>query len=112
MFPEMYQCVHVSLVNLVAVPRTGELAGIDTITQRSAHLKEVQRSFVQRKADRLCYVNEAALKSARLDISVSEKLFRMQSLIKRIAHEYLTVEKAPATVETTGDAPPSGTVSS
>jgi hypothetical protein len=108
----MYQCVHVSLVNLVAVPRAGKLAGIDTITQRSAHLKEVQRSFVQRKADRLCYVNEAALKSARLDISVSEKLFRMQSLIKRIAHEYLTVEKAPAIAETTGDGPPPGTGSS
>jgi phosphate:Na+ symporter len=108
----MYQCVHISLVTLIEVLRTGDQTSIEAITQRSVELKQVQRDFVHRKADRLCYVNEAALKSARLEISISEKLFRMQSLIKRIAHEYLAVEKARAAAETTGDDPPPGAVSS
>lgn len=43
--------------------------------------------LMARKSTRLGLENEAALKTARIEVSFSDKLVRMSSLIKRITKE-------------------------
>ena len=54
-----------------------------------------------RKASRLGTENEAALKTARIEVSFSDKLVRMYSLIKRITSENVAAEKPQSRSETT-----------
>jgi phosphate:Na+ symporter len=47
----------------------------------------IQQELMARKSNRLGSENEAAVKTARIEVSMSDKLVRMYSLIKRITEE-------------------------
>ena len=47
-----------------------------------------------RKSSRLGTESEAALKAARIEVSMSDKLARMYSLVKRITEENVTPDQS------------------
>jgi hypothetical protein len=50
-------------------------------------VKSIQQELMVRKSTRLGSEDEAAFKTARIEVSFSDKLVRMYSLIKRITKE-------------------------
>ena len=52
-------------------------------------IRELQDDLMIRKSSRLGHQDQAALKMARIEVSTSDKLARMYSLIKRITRENL-----------------------
>jgi len=50
-------------------------------------IRSIQHELMVRKSSRLDTLSEAALKTARIEVSMSDKLARMYSLIKRITEE-------------------------
>jgi hypothetical protein len=57
-------------------------------------IRSIQHELMVRKSSRLDTLSEAALKTARIEVSMSDKLARMYSLIKRITEENVTPDQS------------------
>ena len=72
----------------------------DKILHYEKKIKSIQQELMVRKASRLGTENEAALKTARIEVSFSDKLVRMYSIINRITSENVAAEKPQSRSET------------
>lgn len=66
----------------------------EKILHYESKIRSIQHELMVRKSSRLGTESEAALKTARLEVSMSDKLARMYSLIKRITEENVTPDQS------------------
>ena len=84
---ELYASVENCILLLGSVLSERNPTATEKILNYEGKIKAIQRDLIVRKSDRLGAASEAALKTARIEVSMSDKLVRMYSLIKRITKE-------------------------
>ena len=99
---DLYLSVENCILLLGSVLSEQNQTAADKILHYEKKIKSIQQELMVRKASRLGTENEAALKTARIEVSFSDKLVRMYSLINRITSENVAAEKPQSRSETTG----------
>lgn len=84
---DLYAAVEDCILMLGSVLSEKNHTAAEKILAFENKIKAIQRELMVRKANRLGTESEAALKTARIEVSMSDKLVRMYSLIKRITKE-------------------------
>jgi Na/Pi-cotransporter len=87
---EGFLAVENCILLLNSVLKEKNQVATEKILHYDKRIKSIQRELMVRKSVRLGYDNEAALKTARIEVSMTDKLVRMYSLIKRITEENVT----------------------
>ncbi len=85
----LYQCIRDCLDMLVHVLRDHDQEAARVILRRHKMMKTLTRELMARKSYRFGYDDRAALRTARIEISMSDKLNRMYQLIRTITEENL-----------------------
>jgi Na+/phosphate symporter len=91
---ELYRSVENCILLLNSVLKERNQIAAEKILQYDNKIKAIQRELMVRKSTRLGSESVAALKTARIEVSMSDKLVRMYSLIKRITEENVNLEPA------------------
>jgi len=91
---ELYLCILHSIELLLLVIHDKDRQAARKILRYGRNIRRLQSELMVRKSTRLGYENPAALRTARIEVSMTDKLLRMYSLIKRI-----TLENVPKTSE-------------
>jgi len=81
---DLYYSVENCLLMLGAVLKERNRTAAEKILNYDEKIKSIQQEFLTRKASRLGYEDAAALQTARIEVSMSDKLVRMYSIIRRI----------------------------
>lgn len=89
---DLYYSVENCLLMLNSVLKERNRTAAEKILQYDGKIKSIQREFLTRKATRLGYEDEAGLKTARIEVSMSDKLVRMYGIIKRITNENVDLD--------------------
>lgn len=84
---DMYLAVLRCIELLLLVLRDKDKHAGAEILKYDRKIKDLQKELMARKSVRLGYKEQSALKMARIEVSMSDKLLRMYSLIKRITRE-------------------------
>ena len=87
---DLFLAVENCILLLNSVLKEKNQVAAEKILHYDKKIKSIQRELMVRKSVRLGYDNEAALKTARIEVSMTDKLVRMYSLIKRITEENVT----------------------
>ena len=87
---DLFLAVENCILLLNSVLKEKNQVATEKILHYDKRIKSIQRELMVRKSVRLGYDNEAALKTARIEVSMTDKLVRMYSLIKRITEENVT----------------------
>jgi phosphate:Na+ symporter len=84
---DLFASVENCILLLGSVLSEKNLTAAEKILHYDKKIKSIQQELMVRKSTRLGSEDEAALKTARIEVSFSDKLVRMYSLIKRITKE-------------------------
>lgn len=84
---ELYASVEDCILLLGSVLSERNETAAEKILAFDKKINSIRQELMVRKSSRLGAENEAALKTARIEVSMSDKLVRMYSLIKRITKE-------------------------
>jgi Na+/phosphate symporter len=93
---DLYASVENCILLLGPVISEKNPTAAEKILQYERKIKSIQQALMVRKSNRLGSEDEAALKTARIEVSFSDKLVRMYSLIKRISQENFEAEQSPS----------------
>jgi len=91
---ELYRSVENCILLLNSVLKERNQIAAEKILQYDNKIRAIQRELMVRKSTRLGSDSEAALKTARIEVSMSDKLVRMYGLIKRITEENVNLKPA------------------
>ncbi len=84
---DLYASVENCILLLGSVLSEKNQTAAEKILQYERKVKSIQHELMVRKSNRLGSEDEAALKTARIEVSFSDKLVRMYSIVKRITKE-------------------------
>ena len=84
---DLYASVENCILLLGSVLSEKNQTAAEKILHYERRIQSIQQELMVRKSTRLGSEDEAALKTARIEVSFSDKLVRMYSLIKRITKE-------------------------
>ena len=84
---DLYASLENCILLLGSVLSEKNQTAAEKILQYDKKVKSIQHELMVRKSNRLGSEDEAALKTARIEVSFSDKLVRMYSIIKRITKE-------------------------
>ncbi len=89
---DLLSCVERCILLLGSVLREKDTVAAKEILNWESTIESLQQELMMRKSSRLGSTEEAALRTARIEVSLSDKLVRMYSLIKRITEENVETE--------------------
>ncbi len=91
---DLYLSVENCILLLGSVLSEKNQTAAEKILYYESKIRSIQHELMVRKSSRLGTESEAALKTARIEVSMSDKLARMYSLIKRITEENVTPDQS------------------
>lgn len=89
---DLFRAVEDCIELLGSVLKDKDAEAAEKILDYDIKIKKRQQELMVRKSHRLGSADNAALKTARIEVSMSDKLVRMYSLIKRITKENMDPE--------------------
>jgi len=91
----LFLCVEDCIQLLGNVLSTKDRDAAEKILHYEGEIESLQQELMTRKSSRLGTAEQAALRTARIEVSMSDKLVRMYSLIKRITEKNVETAAAP-----------------